>query len=77
MLKIVIVGSGAVGSLFGYYLASGGHDVWMVDKNEQLVDVIKEKGICKVNEVKPRYQLPGLINSVFASNVGGISGPKK
>ena len=52
MLKIVIVGSGAVDSLFGYYLANGGHDVWMVDKDEQLVDAIREKGICELNRTK-------------------------
>jgi 2-dehydropantoate 2-reductase len=52
MLKIVIVGSGAIGSLFGYYLASGGHDVWMVDKDKKLVDAIRKKGICKVDGAK-------------------------
>lgn len=52
MLKIVIVGSGAIGSLFGYYLAKGGHDVWMIDKDMELVNAIREKGICKVNGEK-------------------------
>jgi 2-dehydropantoate 2-reductase len=52
MLKIVIVGSGAIGSLFGHCLASGGHEVWMVDRDKKLVDVMGEKGICRVNGAK-------------------------
>ncbi|MBI5183583.1 MAG: 2-dehydropantoate 2-reductase [Nitrospinae bacterium] len=49
-MKIVVVGSGAIGCLFGGLLSKGGHDVWMVDKNKEVVETIKEKGICIVTD---------------------------
>jgi 2-dehydropantoate 2-reductase len=44
-LKIVIIGAGSIGSLFGGVLAKAGHDVWMVDKNKEIIKKIKEAGI--------------------------------
>ena len=48
ILKIVVVGSGAIGCLFGGLLAKGGHEVWMIDKDEEVVEKIKKEGICIV-----------------------------
>jgi len=47
-LKIVVVGSGAIGCLFGGLLAKSGHDVWMIDKDKEVVEKIKKEGICIV-----------------------------
>ena len=47
-MKIVVLGSGAMGSLFGGYLSKH-NDVWMVDIDQNKVNVINEKGV-KVTE---------------------------
>ncbi|MEW5766607.1 MAG: 2-dehydropantoate 2-reductase [bacterium] len=44
-MKIVVVGSGAIGGLFGERLAKAGHEVWMLDKDKDLVEAIKKHGI--------------------------------
>jgi len=42
-MKITIVGSGAIGGLFGTQLTEAGEDVTLVDINEELV----ESGRCE------------------------------
>lgn len=51
-MKIVIVGSGAMGRLFGATLAKNGNEVVLVDNNPQVVASIGEKGVgvLKINE---------------------------
>ena len=44
-MKIVIVGSGAIGRLFGAFLAKGGHEVILVDVDQKVVDDINRSGI--------------------------------
>ncbi|MFH1216803.1 MAG: ketopantoate reductase family protein [Pseudomonadota bacterium] len=44
-MKIVIVGAGALGRLFGALLARGGEEVWFVEPDREVVDAISEKGI--------------------------------
>ncbi|MEA3469075.1 MAG: 2-dehydropantoate 2-reductase [Thermodesulfobacteriota bacterium] len=44
-MKIVIVGSGAIGRLFGAFLAKGGHEVILVDVDQRVVDEINHSGI--------------------------------
>lgn len=44
-MKIVIVGSGAIGRLFGAFLAKGGHEVILVDVDQGVVDSINHSGI--------------------------------
>jgi len=43
-LKIVVLGAGAMGSLFGGYL-SRHNDVWLVDVSETTVDAINSNGV--------------------------------
>jgi 2-dehydropantoate 2-reductase len=45
VMKIVIVGSGAIGRLFGAFLAKGGHEVILVDVDQKVVDEINHSGI--------------------------------
>ena len=44
-MKIVIVGAGALGRLFGALLAKGGEDVWFAELDREVVAAINEKGI--------------------------------
>jgi 2-dehydropantoate 2-reductase len=44
-MKIVIVGSGAIGRLFGAFLAKGGHKVILVDIDQRVIDAINRSGI--------------------------------
>ncbi|OKY76127.1 MAG: hypothetical protein BM485_02435 [Desulfobulbaceae bacterium DB1] len=44
-MKIVIVGAGALGRLFGALLARGGEDVWFVEPDREVVAAINAKGI--------------------------------
>ncbi|MBW2590790.1 MAG: 2-dehydropantoate 2-reductase, partial [Deltaproteobacteria bacterium] len=44
-MKIVVIGAGAMGSLFGAFLAESGEDVWLYDIWEEHVKVINEKGL--------------------------------
>jgi len=44
-MKIAIVGSGAIGRLFGALLAKGGHEIILVDVDQRVVDEINRSGI--------------------------------
>jgi 2-dehydropantoate 2-reductase len=44
-MRIVIVGAGAIGSLFGALLARGGHEVMFIDPREEVVAAINRQGI--------------------------------
>ncbi len=44
-MKIAIIGSGAMGTLFGARLAQAGNDVTMIDVVPQVIDAINERGI--------------------------------
>lgn len=51
-MKIGIIGSGAMGTLFGYHLAQAS-DVTMLDNNSELLDAIEAHGL-RVNDGPPR-----------------------
>jgi len=44
-MKTVIIGSGAMGSLFGGLLTLSGEDVWLVDIWKDHIDVLRSKGL--------------------------------
>lgn len=44
-LKVAIIGAGAMGSLYGYYLANAGYSVELVDIWQQHVDEINRNGL--------------------------------
>ncbi len=44
-MKIVILGAGAMGCLYGGHLAEGGNDVWLLDVWQQHVDAINSLGL--------------------------------
>ena len=44
-MKIAIVGVGAMGSVYAGLLGSAGHEVWAVDRWQEHVDAIRERGL--------------------------------
>lgn len=44
-MKIVVLGAGAMGSLYGGYLQKAGNDVTLIDVNKAHVDAVNEKGL--------------------------------
>jgi 2-dehydropantoate 2-reductase len=44
-MKIAIVGPGAMGCLFAYFLSRSGENVWLLDKNEERAGQIKREGL--------------------------------
>jgi 2-dehydropantoate 2-reductase len=44
-MKIAILGAGSMGSVFGGRLSLAGHDVWMIDVNEDHVRAIQTEGL--------------------------------
>jgi 2-dehydropantoate 2-reductase len=45
LMKTVIMGAGAMGSLFGGLLALGGEEVWLVDIWKEHINTIRSKGL--------------------------------
>ena len=54
-MKIAIIGSGAMGSLYGGILAENGHEVYFIDVFKEHVDAINSKGLCIVKDGEERY----------------------
>jgi 2-dehydropantoate 2-reductase len=44
-MKIAIVGTGAMGSVYAALFASAGHEVWAIDRWREHIDAIREKGL--------------------------------
>ena len=44
-MKILVMGSGAVGTLFGSILLQGGQDVTLVEKRHEIVEAIQKNGL--------------------------------
>jgi len=62
-LKIAILGSGAMGSLFGAYLSQK-NDVWLIDIDPQKVERINTKGITVVEkEVRKLFKPKAVVSS--------------
>lgn len=48
-MKIAIIGAGAMGSLYGARLTQAGEDVWLYDKWQEHVTVMKEEGLTVIS----------------------------
>jgi len=44
-VKIAVVGTGAMGSIYAGLLADAGHEVWAVDRWQEHVDAIRQRGL--------------------------------
>ena len=53
-MKIAIVGTGAMGSLFGSLLAEGDHEVWLYDIWQEHIQAVKQNGLKVEREGKTR-----------------------
>lgn len=49
-MKIVIVGGGAIGRLFGYFLVKGGNEITLIDIDRNTLGALQEKGIGLVED---------------------------
>ncbi len=70
-MKIAIIGSGAMGSLYGGILAENGNEVYFIDVFKEHVDAINNKGLCIVEEGKERY-IKDVQATTDASEVGEV-----
>src|SRR5512136_2873477 len=52
MMKTVIMGAGAMGSLFGGLLTLSGEDVWLVEIREDLIQALVSRGLTVESEGK-------------------------
>lgn len=82
-LKILIMGAGAIGSVFGGFLAKGGHDVTLIGRPWHM-DAIQAKGLHisgiwgehRVTNLLTRTTVPGEVAvTVYADRV--VIGPMK
>ncbi|WP_254525832.1 ketopantoate reductase family protein [Natrinema caseinilyticum] len=44
-MKIAVIGAGALGCLYGGFLATAGHDVWLIHHRQSTVDSLNRTGI--------------------------------
>jgi 2-dehydropantoate 2-reductase len=68
VMKTVIMGAGAMGSLFGGLLALGGEEVWLVDIWKEHIDTIRSKGL--VLEEKGKAQPISIHATTEVTSVG-------
>jgi 2-dehydropantoate 2-reductase len=68
LMKTVIMGAGAMGSLFGGLLALGGEEVWLVDIWKEHIDTIRSKGL--VLEEKGKAQSIPIHATTEVASVG-------
>jgi 2-dehydropantoate 2-reductase len=67
-MKIVIMGAGAMGSLFGGLLSFSGEEVWLVDIRKENVDLINAVGITIEREGK--IQIVGATATTDPASIG-------
>ncbi|MBP1709017.1 MAG: 2-dehydropantoate 2-reductase, partial [Deltaproteobacteria bacterium] len=61
-MRVVIVGAGAMGCLFGFLLRKAGKEVWLLEKHSALVNHIKNYGI-QVEGISGEHRFFPLITS--------------
>jgi len=67
-MKIVVMGAGAMGSLFGGFLALSGEEVWLVDIRKEQIDAIRSVGL--TIEEKEKRQIIRVNATSDAASVG-------
>jgi 2-dehydropantoate 2-reductase len=67
-MKIVMMGAGAMGSLFGGLLAYSGEEVWLVDIRKETVDLLNAVGLTYEKEGK--IQLIGANATTDVKSIG-------
>jgi len=59
-MKIVIVGPGAIGSLFASYLSKSKQEIWLLDKNKERAERLRQ-GINWLIPVQENFKQPNPI----------------
>ncbi|UCE75389.1 MAG: 2-dehydropantoate 2-reductase [Methanomassiliicoccales archaeon] len=67
-MKIVIMGAGAMGSLFGALLTLSGEEVWLVDTRKEQIDAIRSVGLTVEETGKP--QIIGVNATTDVASIG-------
>ena len=70
IMKVAVIGAGAMGSLYGGYLSKVSEEVYLVDVWQQHVDAINTKGLCIHEKDKEVVVHPKAVNS--ADGVGYV-----
>jgi len=55
-MRVVIVGAGAMGSLFGFFFHQAGKKVWLLDKHPELTQKIRKKGL-RIEGISGEHQI--------------------
>ena len=69
-MKIMVVGVGALGSLFGGSLSSAGHDVTLLIRNQAHRDAIRSEGLTLYLDDRVVKASPYVVNAESASEAG-------
>jgi len=67
-MKIVMMGSGAMGGLFGGFLTRSGEEVWLVGNRKEQIDTIRSAGL--TFEEKGKSQIIPMNATLDAASVG-------
>jgi 2-dehydropantoate 2-reductase len=70
-MKIAVIGSGAMGSLFGGFLAESDQDVWLLDNHTERSQTINKVGL-KIEGVSGKH-LVRIKSTTEASQIGTVS----
>jgi len=70
-MKIGVIGSGAMGSLYGGILAESGNEVYFIDVYKEHVDAINSRGLCILERGEERY-IKNVRATTDASEVGKV-----
>ncbi|GAA0240215.1 ketopantoate reductase family protein [Haladaptatus pallidirubidus] len=68
-MKIAVIGAGALGCLFGGYLAAANHDVWLLHRREQTANILSTAGI-SIHQNGNSPLTVGINATTTASDVG-------
>ncbi len=71
-MKIALIGTGALGSVIGGYLALSGEDVTFVDPNKAHIDAIREKGLSLTHVQKNETHLLNNIRAEYSAYDIGV-----
>ncbi len=66
-MKVMVVGTGAMGTLFSAMLALGGHEVWLLGRRPEVVEAIRREGITLVRgEARQKARVKATVRAAEA-----------
>lgn len=70
-MRVLVVGPGAMGTLFAGLLVGGGHDVWLLGRRAEVVEAIAEDGVTIERTGRPERIIP-VRSTLAASDAGKV-----